>query len=77
MGNVNKYLGAIHLLFSEVHKCIKLHDFHDLKFYDKVKNCFGDLFKFLISTMSNKKKVTFHCDMTNDEIFAILDFGTI
>ena len=23
--------------------------------------------------MSNKKKVTFHCDMTNDEIFAILD----
>ena len=34
MGNVNKYLGAIHLLFSEVHKCIKLHDFHDLKFYD-------------------------------------------
>ena len=23
--------------------------------------------------MSNKKKVTFHCDMTNDEIFAISD----
>ena len=23
--------------------------------------------------MSNKKKVTLHCDMTNDEIFAILD----
>ena len=23
--------------------------------------------------MSNKKKVTFHCDVTNDEIFAILD----
>ena len=39
----------------------------------QVKNCFGNLFKFLISTMSNKKKVTFHCDMTNDEIFAILD----
>ena len=39
----------------------------------QVKNCFGDLFKFLISTMSNKKRVTFHCDMTNDEIFAILD----
>ena len=30
MGNVNKYFGA----FSEVHKCIKLHDFHNLKFYD-------------------------------------------
>ena len=23
--------------------------------------------------MSNKKKVTFHCDMANNEIFAILD----